>query len=360
MSRSHTILTISQRKRQRISSTSDNEDSPFNLSEVSYITPQDSNDADEIPSQQHDIAMGPDSEAEEDEDAQEDQAVVGVGRRLKENQAAENGIIEEIICTNFMCHTKLSVKLGPLINFIIGHNGSGKSAVLTALTLCLGGKATATNRGQSMKSFIKEGQEFVIRCMRYSHVADSSSRNASLSVRIKNQGSSAYKPELYGKSIIVERHFSKSGATAFKIKNAEGRIISTKRGDLEDISDFFALQLDNPMNVLTQDMARQFLNNSSAADKYKFFIKGTQLEQLDNDYKLMEESLDLIEPRLEAQNEAAQQLKRNYKALQKKVQLADAYQTLVDKQRELGRQHAWGQVEEQERVSCKSCPGRTR
>jgi len=58
-----------------------------------------------------------------------------------------------------MCHKKLEVKFGPQINFIIGHNGSGKSAVLTAVTLCLGGKATATNRGQSLKGFIKEGEE---------------------------------------------------------------------------------------------------------------------------------------------------------------------------------------------------------
>lgn len=38
-------------------------------------------------------------------------------------------------------------------------NGSGKSAVLTAITICLGGKATATNRGGSLKAFIKEGEE---------------------------------------------------------------------------------------------------------------------------------------------------------------------------------------------------------
>lgn len=80
-------------------------------------------------------------------------------RRDVINHAADNAIIEEIACTNFMCHARLEVKCGPLINFIIGHNGSGKSAVLTALTLCLGGKATATNRGQSLKSFIREGQE---------------------------------------------------------------------------------------------------------------------------------------------------------------------------------------------------------
>ena len=63
-------------------------------------------------------------------------------------------------CTNFMCHSFLHVELGPLINFIVGHNGSGKSAVLTALTISLGAKASATNRAGKLKSFIKEGQEY--------------------------------------------------------------------------------------------------------------------------------------------------------------------------------------------------------
>lgn len=80
-------------------------------------------------------------------------------KKQTNNEAADNGIIEMVTCTNFMCHEFLEVPLGPLINFIIGHNGSGKSAILTAITICLGGKATTTNRGQSLKSFIKEGQE---------------------------------------------------------------------------------------------------------------------------------------------------------------------------------------------------------
>ena len=75
------------------------------------------------------------------------------------NAPANNGIIESVTMSNFMCHDFLTIRLGPLINFIIGHNGSGKSAILTAITICLGGKATATNRGGSLKSFIKNGQE---------------------------------------------------------------------------------------------------------------------------------------------------------------------------------------------------------
>lgn len=75
------------------------------------------------------------------------------------NVPSEHGVLERVECYNFMCHDHFYVELGPLINFIVGKNGSGKSAILTALTLCLGGKASATNRGQSLKNFIKEGKE---------------------------------------------------------------------------------------------------------------------------------------------------------------------------------------------------------
>ncbi|KAA8566319.1 hypothetical protein EYC84_008908 [Monilinia fructicola] len=78
---------------------------------------------------------------------------------IGDNHAADNSIIEHIQCVNFMNHQNLNVPLGPLINFVVGMNGSGKSAVLTGITLCLGGKPSATNRGSSMKSLIKSGTE---------------------------------------------------------------------------------------------------------------------------------------------------------------------------------------------------------
>ena len=64
-------------------------------------------------------------------------------------------------------------------------------------------------------------------------------------MKIKNQGDSAYKPDMYGRSITVERHFTRAGTSGFKLKNAEDRVISTKKSDLDDILDFFAFQLDN-------------------------------------------------------------------------------------------------------------------
>jgi len=273
---------------------------------------------------------------DEDEEIDEHTASQFIQRRMQEhvdNMASEYGVIEEVRCRNFMCHGNLRIKLGPLINFIIGHNGSGKSAVLTALTMCLGGKATATNRATSMKSLIKEGQE-----------------SATLAVKIKNRGDGAYKPDLYGTSILVERHFSKSGASGFKIKNAEEKIISTKKGDLEDILDYFAFQLDNPINVLTQDMARQFLSNSTPEDKYKFFIKGTQLETLDADYKLMEEHLDGMEAKLRSRRADIGDLQQKADQAEKRKKRLDASQSIQRNIQKTQWMHAWAQVEEQERI----------
>jgi structural maintenance of chromosomes protein 6 len=176
-------------------------------------------------------------------------------------------------------------------------------------------------------------------------------RAASLSVKIKNQGASAYKPELYGDSIIVERHFSRSGGSGFKIKNAAGRIISTKKSDLEDITDAFALQLDNPMNVLTQDAARQFLNASTPSDKYRFFIKGTQLEQLDHDYRMMEQNLDHTKVLVETQKENVKDLHEKYKEAHRLYEQSQRQGALRDKARRYTNQYIWLQVTNKEKVS---------
>ncbi|KAI0969107.1 hypothetical protein F4678DRAFT_181231 [Xylaria arbuscula] len=259
-------------------------------------------------------------------------------QRLKErptiigdNHAADNAIIQSITCINFMCHVKLHVDLGPLLNFIVGENGSGKSAVLTAITLCLGGKASATNRGGSLKSFVKEGTE-----------------HASLVVRLKNQGEDAYKPDLYGDSIVCERWFTKTGSSGFKVKSAAGRIISTKKAEVDDIVEWYCLQVDNPLNVLSQDNARQFLNAATPAMKYSYFVKGTQLEQLDDDYKTLTQYLEDQENKLTELEENLAYLKDKF---EKAVKLRDA----ASKSNEMRHrahvykdQLAWAQVQEQE------------
>ncbi|EEA19748.1 Structural maintenance of chromosomes protein 6 [Talaromyces marneffei ATCC 18224] len=316
-------------KRRRTSDDSISISGGSDTSEISHQTDARGREKSYVPWQAPQVDQ-------EDEDALEQQQTQYIHDKHhgdEPNIPADHGIIERVDCFNFMCHEHFSVDLGPLINFIVGKNGSGKSAILTALTLCLGAKASVTNRGQSLKSFIKEGKE-----------------SATIIVRIKNQGDGAYMPNEYGKSIIVERSFSKSGTSGFKIKSEAGKIISTKKGDLDAITDYFNLQIDNPMNVLSQDMARQFLSSSSPAEKYKFFVKGVQLEQLDNDYRVIEGYIDQMKERLEVQREDLKVLRGNKEKAQRRLELSDQRNTLRQRIRNLRAQMAWAQVENQERI----------
>lgn len=248
------------------------------------------------------------------------------------NHAAENGILESIDCINFMCHKRLHVELGPLLNFIVGENGSGKSAVLTAITLCLGAKASSTNRGGSLKNFIKEG-------------ADSSV----LIVKIKNQGHDAYQHDTYGDVIIVERHFNRNGGSGFRLKSQTGKIVSDKKSEVEQIVEYYCLQVDNPLNILSQDNARQFLNQASAKQKYKFFLQGVQLQQLDDDYRVIEEyatSNEHKEGDLETRLDHAE---REYRKSRQEYEIYLQAEGMRSEARLLSQKAIWAQVVEAER-----------
>ena len=173
-------------------------------------------------------------------------------------------------------------------------------------------------------------------------------RSSTLGVKIKNRGDSGFQQEIYGDAIIVERHFSRSGGSNFKLKSSTGRLISTRKGDLEEICDYFALQIDNPMNILTQDMARQFLNSSTPYDKYKFFMKGTQLEHLDGDYLIVERNLDMIDQDLWKKQEDLKLFEDRAQRARNQLALSERQDALRHMIRHLGEMMAWAQVEEQE------------
>ena len=249
------------------------------------------------------------------------------------NEPAECGILKEVELHNFMCHHKMIFKLGPMINFICGKNGSGKSAILTAIVLCLGGKASATNRGARLQNFIKEGTD-----------------HATIICKVKNRGENAYMPELYGRTIQVERHILRSGTSGFKLKSEKGRVVSTRKSDLEEICDHMMLQIENPMAVLSQDQARQFISSANAAEKYKFFMKGVQLEQLDQDYRLIEEQLDNISAKIGARAPDLKHLKDKQESAARKLALSDQFEVMRERLREQRRQLTWAQVEGKEAI----------
>jgi chromosome segregation ATPase len=108
--------------------------------------------------------------------------------------------------------------------------------------------------------------------------------------------------------------------------------------------------MDNPMTILSQDNARQFLNNSTASEKYRFFIKGVQLEQLSQDYQLLEENIDFIEGTFPEKMEGVKKLKEEMERAQQLLALSEKHDGMRAKIKRLFLQMAWVQVVEQERL----------
>ena len=102
------------------------------------------------------------------------------------------------------------------------------------------------------------------------------------------------------------------------------------------------------MNILTQDMARQFLNSSTPYEKYKFFMKGTQLEHLDGDYLIVEQNLDTIEQDLWKKQEDLKVFEDRAQKAKNLLAMCEQQDTLRDMISHLSEMMAWVQVEEQE------------
>ncbi|KAJ2466250.1 Structural maintenance of chromosomes protein 6, partial [Coemansia sp. RSA 2322] len=236
--------------------------------------------------------------------------------------------------TDFMCHEKATVNLCPKVNFITGQNGSGKSAILTALTIALGGKANTTNRATSLKGFIREGRQ-----------------RAVVKVQLRNRGPDAYHPELYGSSIVIERQLSNGtgAASQYKLKNGDtGDVVSKRKEDVVAITDHMAIQVDNPINILSQDAAREFLASTSPDKMYHFFLKGTQLHQLREDLIAVSQAITRAEANIERKREVLPQMKAEKKRWEQHYEDMRQARDLSAKMAALSQQMAWAIVGEAE------------
>uniref|UniRef100_A0A8B9RP70 Structural maintenance of chromosomes protein 6 n=1 Tax=Astyanax mexicanus TaxID=7994 RepID=A0A8B9RP70_ASTMX len=261
----------------------------------------------------------------QDEDEDEEEGGVQQEHSVSASSAGDIGVIESITLKNFMSHHLLGpFQFGPNVNFIVGNNGSGKSAILTALIVGLGGKATTTNRGASLKSFVKYGES-----------------SAEVTVKLRNRGSDSYKGEVYGDCISVEQRITSDGCRTCKIKNKAGHIISTKKEELTAILDHFNIQVDNPVSILNQEMSKQFLHSKSEADKYKFFMKATLLEQMKRDYIHIKQTKAVTRDQVERQEECLKDLRQLFLKKKEKYESLSALEKMKQSLEDLKKKMAW-------------------
>jgi len=100
-------------------------------------------------------------------------------------------------------HRHLKVDLTPGVNFVVGANGSGKSAIVMALQAGLGCRASASGRNSNTyKNNIMNGCDTAV-----------------VKIMIANGGSDPFKYGEFGETIVVERRLDRHGPGAYHLSN---------------------------------------------------------------------------------------------------------------------------------------------
>ncbi|XP_052174128.1 structural maintenance of chromosomes protein 6B-like isoform X2 [Diospyros lotus] len=244
---------------------------------------------------------------------------------------SQAGIISKIRLENFMCHSSLVIELGDWVNFITGQNGSGKSAILTALCVAFGSRAKGTQRATTLKDFIKTGCSYAV-----------------VNVEIKNQGEDAFKPDVYGDVIIVERRISDTTSSTV-LKNCQGRKVAGRKEDLREIIEHFNIDVENPCVIMTQDKSREFLHSGNDKDKFKFFFKATLLYQVDELLKSIKSQLVDANQLVDELESLIRPIQKELNELQMKIKSMEHVEEISQQVQLLKKKLAWSWVYDTDR-----------
>ncbi|XP_022942166.1 structural maintenance of chromosomes protein 6B-like isoform X1 [Cucurbita moschata] len=236
------------------------------------------------------------------------------------------GIVKSIRLENFMCHSNLYIEFGEWLNFITGQNGSGKSAILTALCVAFGCRARGTQRASTLKDFIKTGCSHAV-----------------IQVEMENSGEDAFKPGIYGNVIIIERRISEASG-AIVLKDSQGKKVSSRRDELRELVDHFNIDVENPCVIMSQDKSREFLHSGNDKDKFKFFFKATLLQQVDDLLKNIFHQLRSANALVDDLESTIRPVEKELNELQGKIKNMEHVEEIYQQVQQLKKKLAWSWV----------------
>ena len=97
--------------------------------------------------------------------------------------------------------------------------------------MCLGARASVTHRAENLGALVRRNPQG-------GHTA-----TAKVEVTLLNGGTDAFRPGEYGGKITVQRTFDASGKNSYKLLGESGRVVSTKKKDLEAMLDRLNVQV---------------------------------------------------------------------------------------------------------------------
>ncbi|CAO3651727.1 unnamed protein product [Mucor fragilis] len=210
------------------------------------------------------------------------------------------GSIVKLTLTNFVTYDYCEIAPGPHMNMIIGPNGTGKSTIVCAIALGLGGTPALLGRARDINEFVKTGED-----------------ESTIMIELKKVGT---------RNVTISRSFKKgSKASTWRINGKA----STFR-DVQTIVNGFNIQVDNLCQFLPQDRVAEFAEltpplllqrTQAAAGKAELHEMQQKLVQLRDDEKALMKTHESDLLHLKSMKVKNQELERDVLRMQQREKL---------------------------------------
>lgn len=218
-------------------------------------------------------------------------ASVNVGNKRRKQEVFKKGNIIKVSVKNFTTYSYGEFNLSPRLNMIIGPNGTGKSTLVSAICLGLGGKLDIIKR-KSLESMIKLGEE-----------------RSEIFITIMGNDK---------KPVEIHRSFTKL-TTSWKLNGKK----ASEKEVLEFVSSL-NIQLDNLCHFLPQERVAEFaglspekllLETERTLKSGDLYISHQNLIELEADYDNAKRQLNDLEERYESLKGEKEDLSRDVERL---------------------------------------------
>lgn len=233
--------------------------------------------------------------------------------------------ISSVELVNFMCHKHLRLEFRKMMTCIGGRNGSGKSAVMIALGIIFGQRINSLGRGSNVGSVIRTGASQAI-----------------ITVRLNNHR--RYKMAKYGSTITIQKKLRENGSLMC-ISDMNGTLRAARMQDIRGILAEYEIRFDNPLNFLTQENSKKFLNVSRPEMLYDFYYRGTE-------FKSIHEELEESKQKLTEMRSKLDDTRGSLKTAREELEIQESNLSFLsidfDKKLEvLGREEKYAHIREQ-------------
>ncbi|XP_022184189.2 structural maintenance of chromosomes protein 6 [Nilaparvata lugens] len=235
-------------------------------------------------------------------------------------------MLNKIVVKNFMCHDHFEIVLNPRVNFITGQNGSGKSAIVAALMVGFGQRATVTNRALSVKDFIKKG--------RHSAVTE---------ITLCNDPDNGFKYEEYGSEITIVRRITYT-CSNYLLRDSQGKNHPCNAKLLNSLMLHFSIQPNNPLCILSQDVARTFLQKFDPKSLYNLYSQATLSKTINESFADSKDTHRKAQLHLAQKREQLEKLKAEVEEAEKKKKIVERYVFLKERIQEVKNEVIWAKI----------------